>query len=195
MSLIKVELERIKAKRLLEDDKIRLEKQTITDSLTELNNKRRFDFDFKDETDRYKRYKTPLSLILLDIDDFKEYNDSYGHLKGDKLLSKIGDAIRESIRGVDKAYRYGGEEFSILLPSTSLETGVIVAERLRAKIDQETAVTISAGICECNDSLTPETFFKKADKMLYKAKKEGKNRVCIENDQMKNQNIQIEKLN
>ena len=181
MSLIKVELERIKTKRLLEDDKIRLEKQTITDSLTGLYNKRRFDFDLKDETDRYKRYKSPLSLLILDIDDFKEYNDSHGHLKGDKLLSELGDVISGTIRGVDKAYRYGGEEFTILLPSTSVENGVTVAERLRSKIAQETTVTISVGICECNDSLTPETFFQKADKLLYKAKREGKNRVCAEN--------------
>jgi len=160
----------------------------ITDCLTGLHNYRYFVQKFKQEIDRAERYKKPLSIIMMDVDNFKAFNDTYGHFIGDQVLVKVGEIINASLRKVDFAFRYGGEEFAILLPETDLENACMLAERLRGKIEQETIgafdvvdsqnVTVSIGVAAYpKDGSTMDELFKQVDGLMYKAKKLGKNRV------------------
>ena len=137
---------------------------------------------------RAKRYQKPLSIILMDVDDFKKYNDTYGHPAGDEMLKVIGDVIIKTIRSVDYGFRYGGEEFAVLLPETKLASALQVAERLRERIEAETAavlsgpagrgVTVSAGVAAFPDNgARPKELFATVDGLLYKAKEFGKNKV------------------
>ena len=160
----------------------------ITDALTGLYNHRYFKQIFAQEMVRAKRYMKSLSIILLDIDNFKKYNDTFGHANGDVLLTSIGDIILKTIRSVDYAFRYGGEEFALILPETKLPSAVHVAERLRERIERETAelltdvcgsgVTVSAGVATYPDNGNQrKDLFAIADGLLYKAKELGKNKV------------------
>jgi diguanylate cyclase (GGDEF)-like protein len=160
----------------------------ITDGLTGLHNHRYFQQMFKLELGRAKRYRKPLSLIMLDVDDFKKFNDAFGHATGDQILTIIGDIITRTLRRVDYAFRYGGEEFVVLLPETRLDSALQVAERLRERIANETAeakhlkaprgVTVSTGVVTYPDNgSTREKLFTLVDGLLYRAKEEGKNRV------------------
>jgi diguanylate cyclase (GGDEF)-like protein len=150
----------------------------MTDALTGLYNKAYFKESLKNEVARAQRSQKPISLVLFDLDNFKEYNDTYGHPEGDKLLKKLSDVIKASARSLDIAARYGGEEFAIILPETGHEPAFLVAERLRKAVEQQLPATVSVGICTCvNASASPETLLNEADKALYTAKREGKNRA------------------
>jgi diguanylate cyclase (GGDEF)-like protein len=160
----------------------------ITDFLTGLYNYRYFVQKFNQEIDRAERYKKPLSIVMMDVDDFKAFNDTFGHSIGDQVLVKVGEIINATLRKVDFAFRYGGEEFAILLPETDVENACLLAERLRGKIEQETigafgvvnsqSVTVSIGVASYpDDGTTMDEVFKQVDELMYKAKKLGKNRV------------------
>ncbi|OQY07810.1 MAG: diguanylate cyclase response regulator [Desulfobacteraceae bacterium 4572_123] len=164
----------------------RMQKLAITDGLTKLYNSRYFYNQLKIEVDRSNRYKHPLSLLLLDIDHFKDYNDAYGHLEGDKVLIKIGEKIKSCLRMMDSAYRYGGEEFTIILPETSGREAVTVADRIRRSVAAEkmqpklgvvTVVTISIGVTEYIFKEDLVKFIKRADKAMYTSKDAGRNKV------------------
>jgi diguanylate cyclase (GGDEF)-like protein len=161
----------------------------ITDFLTGLYNHRYFQQILTQELGRATRYEKTLSLIILDIDNFKSFNDRFGHAVGDKVLIAIGEIINRSLRKVDFAFRYGGEEFVILLPETPLENAILTVERIRERIADEASssvpeadgsrVTVSAGVaCYPENGSNREDLFSLMDSYLYKAKSMGKNRVC-----------------
>jgi len=159
---------------------------SITDDLTGLFNQRHFYDQLRAEIDRVQRYKHPLALLLLDVDNFKIYNDTYGHLAGDRVLAKLGQVIRASIRKTDAGYRYGGEEFTVILPETQGHNAVVAAERLRKRFAEEiffpvplepVGVTVSVGIAGYRDGEDIASFVKRADQNMYEAKAKGKN--CV----------------
>ncbi|SFM25225.1 diguanylate cyclase [Pelosinus propionicus] len=164
----------------------------LSDSLTGLANRRNFDMFLTIELKRSASLKRPLSLIMLDLDKFKRYNDSYGHLTGDKLLSQLGQILQYNVRNIDLPARYGGEEFSIILPECSSNEAKFLGEKLREIIENESfpddigtttaKITASLGIATYDPAIsaTPpstEKIIELADKALYQAKKEGRNRV------------------
>jgi len=166
----------------------------ITDFLTGLFNHRYFQQIFNQELGRSRRYQKIMSLVILDIDNFKAFNDRFGHAVGDRILASIGDIITRSLRKIDYAFRYGGEEFVIILPETSLENAILTADRLRARIELEasasvpealgSSITVSAGVASYpEDGTTREDLFSLMDSYLYKAKSMGKNIVCHSNTQ------------
>ena len=183
-------LKRVLKERELTQERVRmmekLQRLAITDGLTKLHNSRSFYSQLEVEVDRFNRYKHPLSLLLLDIDHFKEYNDNYGHLEGDKVLVRISQLIKACLRKLDTAYRYGGEEFTVILPETSGEEAVLVAERIRKTIQtekfkpesaKELGITISIGVAQYAAEEQLSTFIQRADKAMYHSKQEGRNRV------------------
>jgi diguanylate cyclase (GGDEF)-like protein len=163
--------------------------QAITDELTRLANNRRFRELIEKEAARALRFGHELSLIMLDIDDFKQINDTYGHLQGDAVLRMIGRILDSESRGVDEPARYGGEEFVVALPETSLDGALELAERVRARIEAERipraddggelSVTASIGAASLpRSAATAEALIAAADAALYEAKRAGKNRVA-----------------
>lgn len=126
-----------------------------------------------------ERNGTPFSAILLDIDFFKKYNDTYGHLAGDKLLAGIGKVLLKQVRKADLVARFGGEEFLVLLSGTGLETAAVLAERTRTAVQQETGVTVSLGVSVYQSEMKAEELINRADSALYQAKQKGRNRVVI----------------
>jgi len=182
-------IKRKQAEKALRESEGRYKEQSITDDLTRLYNSRYFYNQLKREVDRAARYGHQLSLLLLDIDDFKHYNDTYGHLEGDKVLAKLGEKIRESLRQSDTAYRYGGEEFTVILPETNGNAAICVAERMRKgfeakmftpKSNEKAHKTISIGVSQYNPEEDIASFVKRADNAMYTAKREGKNRIHFE---------------
>ncbi|OGT18861.1 MAG: hypothetical protein A2V90_02800 [Gammaproteobacteria bacterium RBG_16_57_12] len=184
--------------RLLQEMKVNNEKlekankclieMAIRDGLTGLYNHRFFQECHQTEISRSRRHKRQYSLIFFDIDHFKEYNDTHGHVEGDSLLRIIAQITKGRLRQSDFAYRYGGEEFALLLPETDKQGAYIVAESIRARIAEyafkgrETQpfgkVTISAGVTTFpDDAMEAEEILDKADKAMYLAKKNGRNRV------------------
>ncbi len=186
----------------------RLRELVVRDGLTSLYNRRYFHYRLNSEIQRSKRYGRTLSLLILDVDDFKNYNDRYGHLAGDKLLTMLAARISGNIRRsdvkpsyeVDIACRYGGEEFAVILPEAASIQGIVAAERLRASIEAKGAfevaerirrkieearpdgpgVTISVGVASYPEHGADfEALIKAADDALYKAKDAGKNRVFL----------------
>jgi diguanylate cyclase (GGDEF)-like protein/PAS domain S-box-containing protein len=160
---------------------------SITDDLTGLYNVRHFYTQLKSEMDRASRYHRPLSLLMMDLDDFKNYNDGYGHLEGDKVLAALGTMIRNDTRRTDSAYRYGGEEFAVILPETPARYAWVIAERLRIKLKNQVLspvqgdkahVTASIGITEYVPGEEVPEFIKRADKGMYLAKQRGKDQIC-----------------
>ncbi|HBA89373.1 MAG TPA: GGDEF domain-containing protein [Geobacter sp.] len=160
----------------------------ITDALTGLHNHRYFKQYFRQEMGRAKRYHKPFSIIMMDVDDFKSFNDSFGHPAGDQLLANMGEVIMQTIRGVDVAFRYGGEEFIVLLPETSLDKAILAAERLRESVQVNTAkkllsgvtrgVTVSIGVASYPENADKmDELFHIVDSLLYLAKRCGKNKV------------------
>jgi len=165
-----------------------LKNLTIRDDLTGLFNSRQFYSHISQEVDRSNRYFRPLSLILMDIDNFKLLNDTYGHLFGDKILSGMGDIIKSAIRMQDTAYRYAGDEFTIILPETELEMAIAVAERVRQAIENETQVlsdprplkvTVSIGVVEYLTDEEIKSFVHRADSAMYASKKKGRNSISF----------------
>jgi diguanylate cyclase (GGDEF)-like protein len=165
-----------------------IRQMAITDKLTGLYNRRYFLELLKNEIERSKRSKKPLSIAILDIDNFRDYNNNHGHLVGDKLLAEFANIMKKSVRAIDTAGRYGGEEFVVLLPESSPNDADVVGERIREAIqdtyfegeeDQPLGrVTVSIGVATClNGSLNDQEIIREADKALYKAKNSGKNKV------------------
>ncbi|MBN1188350.1 MAG: diguanylate cyclase [Dehalococcoidales bacterium] len=159
-----------------------------TDGLTQLYNHRHFHEHLDQEISRGSRFGTVFSLIFMDIDHFKTYNDNFGHLAGDEVLRRIGEHIQGSIRNIDIAARYGGEEFAIILPGTSLEDARIMAERIRKTIETRTTqrampVTVSLGVAQWPiDGVIKEDLISRADKALYLAKQKGRNCTCLSSE-------------
>jgi diguanylate cyclase (GGDEF)-like protein len=173
--------------------KAQLERLSITDGLTGLYNHRHFEERLAEEFRRSQRYGDPVSLMMLDLDHFKEVNDRFGHPFGDRVLRDTAELIRTSIRDPDICARYGGEEFAIILPKTHLQGAQTVAERmfksLRGKRyavegageSSSLAVTASVGIAvfPSRDVTSPELLVKLADEALYRAKRGGRNAICL----------------
>lgn len=167
----------------------KVKKLAITDSLTGIYNHGFLYECLCKEYAKSERYKAPLSFLMLDIDYFKKVNDTYGHPQGDAVLCKLSQILKNNIRVYDTLGRYGGEEFSIILPESKLEDGINLAERIRKKVEQYNfgdvnkviKCTISIGVSSypCPDVKNLEDLISRTDKALYNAKAEGRNRVCI----------------
>jgi diguanylate cyclase (GGDEF)-like protein len=167
----------LKDKEKLEEEVRRL---SITDDLTGLYNHRHFFKTLEAELARLRRQKTSLSLLMFDLDNFKKYNDLNGHLEGDRVLKTIGEIVMHSIRyNVDSGYRYGGDEFAVLLIGASVDQALPIAERIRSSIEQAKYrdITVSIGLSEYRDHFNLEEFVKSADDAMYMAKHSGGNRV------------------
>jgi len=191
----------------------RLRELVVKDGLTDLYNRRYFYFRLNSEIQRAKRYGRTVSLLILDLDNFKQFNDRYGHLAGDKFLRAIAEIIRSNIRRSDKdppyevdiVCRYGGEEFAVILPEAAGVQGAVAAERLRFTIESRGAiqvaerirseierarvegmhVTVSIGVSSYPDhGVEPEGLIRAADDAMYAAKRAGKNRVAVAGGEM-----------
>ena len=165
-------------------DKKTIEKFSVTDQLTQLYNRHYLEKSFLIEIERSKRYSTTLSLILLDIDYFKSVNDTYGHDVGDETLKIVAQILQKSIRKTDVVGRWGGEEFIIITPNTTISQAQILAEKIRLAVESYEFktikhTTISLGVSEYMIDDTKERFVQKADIVLYQAKKNGRNKVEI----------------
>jgi diguanylate cyclase (GGDEF)-like protein len=157
---------------------------SLTDSLTGLRNRRYFELFLQTEVTRSRRYGRDLSVIMIDLDHFKKYNDAFGHPAGDEALQQVAEGIRFGARrGLDIVARFGGEEFIVILPETGAKSAKEVAEKIRNSIaglrNVKCCITVSIGVAavqggECN----AEELIRRADRALYQAKHRGRNRVC-----------------
>jgi diguanylate cyclase (GGDEF)-like protein len=166
------------------------ERSARTDAVTGLANRRVFQEVLDREVRRSRRYRWPLTILMLDLDHFKQVNDAFGHLLGDLVLERAGGVLRHAVREADLACRYGGEEFSVILPETDRLGGFVVAERIRRRVEDafrdrsvsghEVPMTISSGLATYpEDGLHDADLIARADEALYLAKRGGRNRVCI----------------
>lgn len=166
----------------------------ITDALTGLNNRRYFEQVLPQELERACRYHQSFGLLMIDVDNFKNFNDSYGHPMGDRILATIATAIEKTLRSVDFAFRYGGEELAVILPETSAKSACRVAERIRQRVAKDTkkllngslkeAITVSVGVaCYPVDGADADLLVARADDLLYLAKSAGKNCVRCHKDE------------
>ena len=152
-----------------------------TDSLTGLHNRRGFDEHLHDEFERSRRTRSPVSLLVLDIDAFKQVNDMFGHATGDSALEEVAHRIKMTLRAIDVPARFGGDEFAIILPETDAAGALIVADRIRAAVEEAFAgqaahVTTTIGVATMPDHAdTPADTLRAADRALYSAKAQGKN--------------------
>ncbi len=162
---------------------------SIVDDLTQLYNSRQFSTQLKMESDRSNRYHQPLTLLMLDIDNFKVFNDNYGHVEGDRVLRRLGKVVKRCLRKTDYAYRYGGEEFTFLLPMTTIAEGSVTAERIRTEFkkeifspaqDREVHMTVSIGVAQYRANEDMKAFVRRADQLMYQAKENGKDRIFCE---------------
>ena len=168
---------------------LRTQRMAMIDGLTDLFNHRFFHSQLRTEFQRSSRYHSPMTLIMIDIDDFKQYNDSYGHQAGDRVLAWVARKIRSSVRDIDFVARYGGEEFALILPEIKAEDGLIVAEKIRKAVSSEIVVgdtgeklrpiTISCGVTDNKRARRPEEMVEQADKALYWVKRHGRNLVRL----------------
>ncbi|HEY3282087.1 MAG TPA: diguanylate cyclase [Armatimonadota bacterium] len=170
----------------LREEAGRLQAMTLTDPLTGLYNRRMLDERLEEEVSRSRRYGTPLSCLMIDIDDFKKVNDRFGHPTGDTVLKQISEVLRCCSRAIDVVSRYGGEEFAVLLPETCLQGATQAAERIRAQLTHDVGagvlpgisrVTLSVGIARLSAGDDGNTLLAKADAALYRAKADGKDRI------------------
>ena len=154
--------------------------------LTAIYNRRYFDLKLNEEVARAIRYKCPLSILMVDIDKFKIFNDTYGHQKGDVVLTATAKLLHDSLRGTDIICRYGGEEIAIILPETTGINACKIAEKCRLHVEKGTVkvagvpVTVSIGVAEFKGLDTPEKLIKIADLALYRAKEKGRNQVVLQ---------------
>ena len=164
-----------------------LEKLSITDGLTSLYNRSKLDAILIDEMARFKRNLRPFAVLMMDIDYFKTLNDSHGHIAGDEVITGVAKILSRSIRSVDYAARYGGDEFIIIMVETTADMALKTAERIRSQVNdmrysangQLVSVTVSIGVVQCmqSDDVTPTAVFSRADSALYEAKRAGRNRA------------------
>jgi diguanylate cyclase (GGDEF)-like protein len=163
----------------------RLREMSHTDELTEVGNRRSFDLRLREEISRSGRFGHAFSLLMIDIDEFKKFNDQFGHPKGDSVLRALGALMRSASREGDVPCRVGGEEFAFILPETSKPDGVVFAERFRRRVessvmapDSEKPITVSIGLAAFpHDGRTPDEIVWAADEALYQSKRAGRNRV------------------
>lgn len=172
----------IESQRELERANARLRRLAATDGLTGVNNRAAFDERLEEEFDRAVRYDHPLSVILLDVDHFKAFNDTFGHPAGDAVLRAVAEQLTDAVRGADFLARYGGEEFAVVLPDTDLDGAMAVGERLRRAVADvrwdRRAITISVGVSTIRpDTPDAEALVQEADRALYCSKQAGRNRV------------------
>ena len=193
---IEREKELLKLSQELKKANQKLEKMALVDGLTGISNRRLFDKTLKNELKRAKREKSILSLIMIDIDNFKEYNDTYGHQQGDECLKEVASVLDENAkRAADFAARYGGEEFAVILPDTAEDGALKIAEDIRKeiidlKMEHQNSpiadhVTISLGVSSIKaakkiDQELINSFIEKADQALYQAKENGKNKTVYQ---------------
>jgi diguanylate cyclase (GGDEF)-like protein len=172
----------------LEKDRQALKKLSASDPLTGLCNHREFFRLLREETERSRRYRHPLSLLMIDLDNFKRINDTYGHPAGDRVLCAVAGVVRRELRQVDQVARYGGEEFAAILPETAESEAFAIATRIRQAVaarplaiseTEGVELTISIGLAVFPDDATAEEgLVERADQSLYAAKAAGRNRVC-----------------
>lgn len=166
-----------------------LKTMAIVDHVTGLNNRHYFFIEAEKILKGWARYKMPVTLMLIDLDDFKKINDTYGHDVGDEVLKHVANGLKQCLRDVDIIARVGGEEFAVLLPSTAIDSASVVAEKVRSAIEKltiryqqhEIKVTVSIGVAMANNEQQQiSELLKVADRLLYQAKHEGKNYIAIE---------------
>lgn len=165
------------------------ENLSITDSLTGIANRRHFEWRLSEEIERARRYKYPLSILMLDLDHFKEVNDNYGHQVGDIVLQQVAQRLKQTLRRTDFLARYGGEEFVVLAPQVPADKSLLLAERLRRTISDspfavldnlQLNITVSIGVAVFPDHAQNESeLISAADTALYRAKQAGRNKVCL----------------
>ena len=167
--------------------------ESLTDPLTSLSNRKSFDLSLAHAIVTAKQRNEPLSLIMADVDHFKQFNDKFGHLTGDQVLRLVAVAMKHNVKGQDIVARYGGEEFVIALPDTTLRSAAAVADQIRRAVmakelmkrssgERLGRVTISVGIAQLHGSETAQSLIERADACLYAAKRQGRNRIVCEND-------------
>jgi diguanylate cyclase (GGDEF)-like protein/PAS domain S-box-containing protein len=181
--------ERKKVDILLQESEKKYRELSIIDDLTQLYNSRHFHAQLEIEVERSNRYGQPLTLLLLDLDKFKKFNDKYGHVEGDEVLTRLGRVIKRCLRDPDSAYRYGGEEFTIMLPMTTSNEGIVTAKRLQTELrkegfspvlGQEVYMTVSIGLAQYKPKEDMKEFVHRVDKLMYQAKKDGRDRICAD---------------
>ena len=174
----------------LQSELVRLRREAVTDTLTSLLNRRAFDLALVQAIGEARSERIPLCLVMADIDHFKELNDTFGHLIGDKVLRLIADLLRKGVKGRDTVARFGGEEFALILPETPLEGARAVAESIRKAIERSRlkrtdtgepigTVTVSLGVARYREGESPEQLVHRCDVALYQAKHSGRNRVAL----------------
>lgn len=189
--------QRLKASRseikLLQENLDAVRTESLTDPLTSLGNRKYYDQSIAKAVALANKTETPLSLLVSDIDHFKKFNDTFGHLTGDQVLRLVALSVKQNVKGQDLACRYGGEEFAIILPDTSLRAAVTVAEHIRRAVmtkelikrstnENLGRITISLGVATFRPGDTVASLYDRADRCLYAAKRNGRNRVVCETD-------------
>ncbi len=184
---LRLQLKLAEKTRALRSEKTRMARMALTDMLTGTYNRAHFDATLEAELSRSRRSKRPVSLLMIDMDHFKSINDSHGHSAGDQVLKAAARVLRETTRRSDVVCRYGGEEFSVILPDTSNKNALITAEKIRKAMaslqvtcgDQTIGVTVSIGISACGSAVgaqSPAELVDQADRALYRSKHNGRNR-------------------
>ena len=168
----------------IEKVRVQLESQSVTDVLTGVKNRRSFDLRLEEECVRAHSRHTTLSLLMIDVDQFKGFNDNFGHPAGDEVLCGVAQLLQSELRDSDFLFRYGGEEFTVLLPHTTLKGAFVLAERFRRAVQRapwpKRPITISIGVGATGEELTsPKELLHAADGALYRAKQAGRNRVSM----------------
>jgi diguanylate cyclase len=182
----------------LQENLAAVRNESLTDPLTSLANRKFFDNAVGKTIAAAQAGREPLSLMMMDIDHFKKFNDSYGHLTGDQVLRLVAIAVKQNVKGKDIAARYGGEEFAIILPNTMLRSAITVADHIRRTVMNKELLkrstgehlgrlTISIGVASLGPSDIPQSLIERADACLYAAKRSGRNRVISEADPEANQ--------
>jgi diguanylate cyclase (GGDEF)-like protein/PAS domain S-box-containing protein len=182
-------IERVRAEAALKESERRFCELSTIDDLTQLYNSRHFFERLDAELNRANRYSQPVALMLLDVDNFKAFNDAHGHLEGDQVLRRLGRVMTQCLRRTDSAYRYGGEEFTVLLPMTSSPEGAATAERISAEfkkenvaaaVGRELRLTLSIGVGQYRPNEAAKAFLCRVDQLMYRAKNSGKDQICCE---------------